>query len=87
MKKIKVVMKFKVTASKKWKCRKCKKNLHGEEGFIDVNRFGQYMWEDMNIKTCWDCFKNTLKDIREDRKKRKKRFSRLLKINIIRHLK
>ena len=86
MKEINNLIKFKVTASKKWKCLKCKKNLYGEEGFIDIKHYN--LWKDIvDVRICWNCITSFLKDSKEDRKNRKKRFEKLVKINIVRHLK
>ena len=78
-------IKFKVTASKKWKCWKCKEELYGEKGFIHI--VDSDFWRNSgNTRICLNCFGELLKEIEEDKKNRKERFVKLLKRNIIKHL-
>ena len=84
--KIRNVIKFKVTASKKLKCMKCRKYLYGDEGFVDVTSYN-YWRNQEHSRICWNCFVKSSKEIVEDRENRKERFVELVKKNIIRHLK
>ena len=85
--KIKLI-KFKVTTGK-LKCNKCKKRLKGVDGFIhivcevDSGIFNSGM---SNIRICWDCFINILKEVNKDRKNRKIRYRELVKRAILRNL-
>lgn len=83
--KIRNVIKFKVTASKKLKCMKCKKYLYGEEGFVDVTGYN-YWRNQEHSRICWNCFTGSLEEMKEDRKNKKERFVELVKRNIVRHL-
>lgn len=82
-------IKFKVTASKKLKCHKCKKELYGEEGFMHIYQKGDYGFYQSvdNVRICWNCLMNFLKEAEEDRLYRTANFQELVKKNIIRHLK
>jgi len=82
-------IKFKITASKKWKCHYCKKGLYGDNGFMHFiceGDYGYYQNVD-NIRICWNCLMNFLEEAKNERGDRKERFQELVKKNIIRHLK
>ena len=81
-------IKFKVTASKKLKCNKCKKNLYGEEGFIHIKQEGDYGFYQSvdNVRICWNCVVEFLKEAEEERIYGKANFQELVKRNIVRHL-
>ncbi len=81
-------IKFKVTAGRKLKCNKCKKNLYGEEGFVHIvsgNDYG-YWGGSENIRICWNCITEFLKEAEEERRYSKANFQELVKRNIIRNL-
>ena len=82
-------IKFKVTASKKLKCHNCKKDLYGENGFIQIKQEGDYGYYQnvCDVRICWNCLTNFLKEAEEERIYRKANFQELVKRNIIRHLK
>ncbi len=83
--KIRNVIKFKVTASRKYKCCKCKKGLYGEKGFVDITYYN--LWRNQeHTRICWNCFTEFLKEKEKDRANRKERFAELVKRNIVRHL-
>ncbi len=77
-------IKFKVTAGRKFKCKKCKKELYGEDGFIEIRDADAWGYTFKRI--CWNCFTEFLKGTEEDREYRKANFQELVKRNIVRHL-
>lgn len=83
-----VSMQFKVTTSR-WICHKCKKPVRGENGFIYikcVKDFGYYPNYISNIRICWNCLIEFLKESKEDRKNREDKYLELAKKAIIRKL-
>ncbi len=78
-------IKFKVTASKKFKCNKCRKYLYGEDGFIDIQYLNLYR-DEQHRRICWNCFVKSSKEFDESRENREERFLELVKKNIVRHL-
>jgi len=81
-------MQFKITASRKWKCNKCKKPVYGENGFIHircVRDFGYYSGSN-DMRICWNCIGNLLKECEEDRKYRQSKYLELTKRAIVRKL-
>ena len=82
-------IKFKVTASRKLKCHFCKKDLYGEEGFIHIEHKVDFGGDNglTHTRICWNCLMNFLKKAEKDRADKKEMFAKLVKKNIIRHLK
>ncbi len=80
---------FKLTTNNILKCHRCKKKLIGEEGFIHIKceRDSGYYDGTNNMRICWNCIINLLKDCKEDRKDRKEKYLKLTKEAIIRRLK
>lgn len=81
-------VKFKLTTTK-WKCHFCKERLIGEDGFIHIvceKDSGYYADWISNIRICWNCLTNSLKEFDIDRKDRKKKYLELTKKAIVRNL-
>lgn len=81
-------IKFKLTTTN-WKCHYCKHKLIGKEGFIHIKckkDSGWYSDFTSNIRICWNCLTNLLKEFEKDREDKDERYLELTKKAIIRKL-
>lgn len=78
---------LKQTTSKNVKCRACKSNVDGEDGYIKINMI-TYSWNnrDKKIVLCHKCFNEFISGIEMAKKNKEKSYNKLVKTKILENL-